>query len=339
MDNADNKKAVWVGIFIAVGLAIFIVAVFTFGNSRKSFSNGVHISAVFNDVNGLMKGNNVWFSGVRVGTISTIRFTGISQVYVTMNIDKNAQQYIHRNAGVRVSSEGFIGNKILVIDGGSPNAPMIEEGDRLKAESMMSTDDIMKTLQQNNVNLLAITTDFKALSHNIVNGKGLVGQLLTDSILSLRFKSVVENLNRTTASTARMADQLNQYGVKLNSKDGLANKFATDTATFKQFQRAVEELQQTTKTASTFADNLNKASNKLNTTDNAIGVLLNDPKAAVKVQNTIEQLQQSSVKLNDDLEAAQHNFFLKGYFNKKDKEQKKLEKQRQDSIEKAGKMQ
>lgn len=335
MDNADNRKAVWVGIFIAAGLVIFIIGVFTFGNSRKSFSDGIHISAVFNDVNGLMKGNNIWFSGVRVGTIKSITFTGISQVYVTMNIDKNAQQYIHRNAGARVSAEGFIGNKIIVIDGGSPNAPVIEEGDRLKAETQMSTDDIMKTLQQNNTNLLAITSDFKALSHNLITGKGLVGQLLTDSVLSLRFKSVVENLNRTTASTARMADQLNQYGVKLNSKDGLATKFATDTTIFKQFQRAVNQLQQTTKTASDFADNLNKASNKLNTTDNAIGVLLNDPKAAVKVQNTIEQLQQSSVKLNDDLEAAQHNFFLKGFFKKKQKEQ---EKQRQDSIKNSNKM-
>jgi phospholipid/cholesterol/gamma-HCH transport system substrate-binding protein len=337
MDNADNKKAVWVGIFIAVGLVIFIVAVFTFGNSRKSFSNGVHISAVFNDVNGLMKGNNIWFSGVRVGTISNIKFTGISEVYVTMNIDKNAQQYIHRNAGVRVSSEGFIGNKILVIDGGSPNAPVIEDGDRLKAEALMSTDDIMKTLQRNNTNLLAITTDFKALSHNIVTGKGLVGQLLSDSVLSARFRTMVDNLNRTTANTAKMADQLNLYGVKLNSKEGLANKFATDTATFKQFQRAVTELQQTTKTASDFAENLNKASNKLNTTDNAIGVLLNDPKAAVKVQNTIDKLQQSSVKLNDDLEAAQHNFFLKGFFKKRDKQQQELIKQQQDSIEKANK--
>ncbi len=75
-------------------------------------------------------------------------------------------------------------------------------------------------------------------------------------------------------------------------------------------------------------DNLNKASNKLNTTDNALGVLLNDPKAAVKVQSTLDYLQQSSVKLNDDLEAVQHNFLLKGFF-------KKREKAKQDSLKKA----
>lgn len=329
MDRDENRRAVFVGIFIALGIVIFIVGVLTYGSQKKSFSNGVHINAVFDDVNGLMKGNNIWFSGVRVGTISSIQFVGVSQVFVTMNIDKNAQPYIHRNAGVRVSSEGFIGNKIIVIDGGSPNAPVIQEGDRMKAERLMSTDDIMKTLQQNNVNLLAITTDFKTLSNGLVHGKGLAGQLLADSDMAVRFKSVVAGLQKTTNSTARMAEQLSLYSVKLNNKNGLANRLVTDTATFARFQQAVNQLNQTTATASKFADNLNRASGKLNTTDNALGVLLNDPKAAVKVQNTIDQLQQSSVKLNQDLEAAQHNFLLRGYFKKKTKQQA-------DSVKKAG---
>ncbi|MGZ3822111.1 MAG: MlaD family protein, partial [Mucilaginibacter sp.] len=71
--------------------------------------------------------------------------------------------------------------------------------------------------------------------------------------------------------------------------------------------------------ASELTQNLNTASKKLTTTDNAIGVLLNDPKGAEQVRTSLNNLQQSSVKLNDDLEAAQHNFFLKGYFKKKAK--------------------
>ncbi|WDF54485.1 MlaD family protein [Mucilaginibacter sp. KACC 22063] len=330
MDREENKKTIIVGIFIALGLVIFIVGVLTYGNQRKSFSNGVHISAVFNDVNGLMKGNNVWFSGVRVGMISNIKFVGISQVYVTMNIDKSAQQFIHSNAGARISSEGFIGNKLIVISGGTPQAPVIKDGDQLQVEQVMSTDDIMKTLQKNNQNLLAITTDFKTLSHKIIEGKGMVGQLMTDTVLSARFRAVIQNLDATTRNAARMAEQLNVYGAKLNSKDGFANKLATDTATFNHIQQAVAQLQKTTVTASEFAENLNRASNKLNSTDNALGVLLNDQKAAVKVQSTINYLQQSSVKLNDDLEAAQHNFLLKGFFKKRDKA-------KQDSIKEAEK--
>ena len=329
MDNADNKKAIWVGVFIAIGIGIFIVGVLTFGSQRKTFANGLHISAVFGDVNGLLKGNNVWFSGVKVGTISNIKFIGISQVYVTMNIDINAQQYIHRNAGVRVSSEGFIGNKLIVIEGGTPTAPVIEDGDRLKADATMSTDDITKTLQKNNLNLLAITSDFKVLTRKIIEGKGMVGQLMTDSALAMRFRNMVSKLDETSNSTARMAQHLNIYSAKLNNKDGLANKLVTDTVTFKKFQAAVEQLKQASKTANVFTENLNKASNKLNSTDNILGVLLNDKKGAEQVQNSLTNLQQSSVKLNDDLEAVQHNFFLKGFFKKKAKQQEELKKQQQ----------
>lgn len=330
MDSAENKRAVIVGIFIALGIVIFILGIFTLGSNQKTFGGNFQISAVFDDVAGLKKGNSVWFSGVKVGTITTIKFKGVSQVEVDMNVDKSIQSYIHRNAGVRISSDGLIGNKIIVIDGGSPQAPPVQDGDVLQAEKLMSTDDIMKTLQQNNQNLLAITTDFKKVSHQIAEGKGLVGALMGDSTLANKFRSIVQNLNNTTAATTRMANELNQFGAKLNSKGTLADKLMTDTSTYRKLRAAVDNLQQTTSSASQFVDNLNKASGKLNGTNSIIGVLLNDPKGAAKVQTTINYLQQSSVKLNEDLEAARHNFFLKGYF--KDKAKAKA-----DSLKKAGK--
>jgi phospholipid/cholesterol/gamma-HCH transport system substrate-binding protein len=321
MDQAENRKSIIVGIFLALGLVVFVLGVLTLGSAQKTFSKSIHISATFDDVAGLKKGNNVWFSGVKVGTISEVRFTGPSQVYVRMSVDEASQQYIHRNAGVKISSDGLIGNKIIVIDGGSPRAPVVQDGDVLQVERVASTDDMLKTLQQNNENLLSITNDFKQLSHKILQGKGTVGALLADSTMGLQLRSTMKNLQATTASAARMAVQLDNFSKKVNTKGGLADNLLTDTTTFNKIRAAVAQLQQTVTSASQFTDNLNTASKQLVTPNNAIGVLLMDPKGAVQVQTTLNNLQQSSVKLNEDLEAAQHNFLLKGYFKKKAKAQ------------------
>ncbi|WP_419699354.1 MlaD family protein [Mucilaginibacter sp. NFX135] len=319
MDATENRKAIIVGIFLALGLIVFILGVFTLGGQQKSFVKNIKISSVFSDVAGLKKGNNVWFSGVKVGTISEVKFIGPSKVQVFMNVDQATQQYIHRNAGAKVSSDGLIGNKIIVIDGGSPQAPEIQDGDILQAEKMLSTDDMLKTLQDNNQNLLAITTDFKVLSHKILEGKGTVGALMADSSMAMQLRAAMRNLQAATQSAATMAVQLNNFSAKMNTKGGFADKLLTDTATFNKISQSVNQLQKAAANASTLTDNLTKASNKLNTTDNAIGVLLNDPKGAAQVQTTLNYLQQSSVKLNDDLEAVQHNFLLRGFFKKKAK--------------------
>jgi phospholipid/cholesterol/gamma-HCH transport system substrate-binding protein len=319
MAAIENRKAITVGIFLSLGLIIFILGVFTLGGQQKSFAKNIQISAVFEDVAGLKKGNDVWFSGVKVGNITSIRFIGTSQVDVQMKVDQSVQQFIHRNAGVRISSDGFIGNKIIVIDGGSPQAPQVQAGDVLQAEKLTSTDDMLKTLQQNNQNLLSITTDFKLLSHKILQGKGTVGTLLADSLMGEQLRKSMQNLQAATTSAAHLATELDHFGNKMNTKGGFADKLLTDTATFSRIKAAVAQLQQAAANASTLTDNLNKASNKLNTTDNAMGLLLNDPKAAAQVQSTLNNLQQSSIKLNDDLEAAQHNFLLKGFFKNRAK--------------------
>jgi len=328
MDTKDNKRAVIVGLFLALGLAVFIVGIFFLGGQQKTFSKSIHISSVFDDVQGLKKGNNVWFSGVKVGTISDIRFSGAAQVNVKMNIDATTQQYIHRNASARISSDGLIGNKIIVIDGGSPQAPIVQDGDELQAAKLLSTDDMLRTLQQNNQNLLSITSDFKLLSRKILQGKGTVGALLADSLMGVQLRSAMSNLAATTASAARVAVQLENFGKKVNTKGGLADNLFTDTVTFNKVRASVNQLQQAATSAKVFADNLNQASDQLKRSDNVIGVMLRDPKAAAKLQNTIDNLQKGSVLLNEDLKAAQSNFFLKGFF-------KDQAKAKADSIKKA----
>ncbi|HTD39270.1 MAG TPA: MlaD family protein [Mucilaginibacter sp.] len=77
--------------------------------------------------------------------------------------------------------------------------------------------------------------------------------------------------------------------------------------------------------------------NKVNSGKGSIGRLLNNDKMARNMENTVKQAQTTMANvhkttgtLNEDLKAAQSNFLLKGFFNKK----KKLEKAKQDSIKK-----
>ena len=118
MDFKENRRAVIVGIFLVLGLALFLFGVFFLGGQQKTLSKGIKINAIFDDVQGLKAGNNVWFSGVKVGTINKVTFVGPAQVEVSMNIVQETQQYIHRNATARISSDGLIGNKIIVLDKG-----------------------------------------------------------------------------------------------------------------------------------------------------------------------------------------------------------------------------
>jgi phospholipid/cholesterol/gamma-HCH transport system substrate-binding protein len=90
--------------------------------------------------------------------------------------------------------------------------------------------------------------------------------------------------------------------------------------------------------AGTLISSLSQIVTKINGGQGSIGRLLNNDKMAknmeatvVQAQKTMKNVHQTSATLNEDLKAAQGNFLLKGFFNKK----KKAEQKRQDSIKKA----
>src|SRR5580700_7969000 len=183
MNESSNKRAIIVGVFVLLGLIFLAGGILTIGNLHETFESKIKVTTLFDDVNGLQKGNNIWFSGVKIGTIKKVEFYGQSRVRIIMNIDVKSQQYIRKDANVKISSDGFIGNKILVIYGGTTKAGAVTDGDTLSAEKTFSTEDLINTFHENNKNALVITSNLKTVSKNLLDGKGSVGKLLKDETI------------------------------------------------------------------------------------------------------------------------------------------------------------
>jgi phospholipid/cholesterol/gamma-HCH transport system substrate-binding protein len=320
MNESSNKRIVVVGVFICLGLLFLLAGIMTVGNIRDTFTKKMRLTALFDDVNGLQPGSKIWFSGVKVGTVKKVRFYGESQVEVILNLDKDVKRYIRKDAKAKISTDGLIGNKILVIYGGSFMAAEVEEGDTLGVEKILSTEDIMNTLQKNNENLLAITNDFKGMTAIIASGRGTMGKLLHDETLYNNVLNTTSSLQKASAKAQYAITALSEFTSKLDDEGTLANDLVTDTVLFNSMSLSILKIQEIADTASIFVTNMKNASNDPNS---PIGVLMHDEKAGKELRSTFKNLETGSIKLNEDLEALKHNFLLRRYFRKQARKEKK----------------
>ena len=82
---------------------------------------------------------------------------------------------------------------------------------------------------------------------------------------------------------------------------------------------ASTQLKQATFTANKIANNLNTTTQSLNDNNGPVGTLLHDTATANHIKMTMVNLQSSTHKLDETMEALQHNFLVRGFFKKKEK--------------------
>lgn len=198
MKAAQNKRVIIVGIFIFLGILIFISGILVLGGQKKTFKKTITMKAIFNDVNGLLDGNNIWFSGVKIGTVKKIQLTDSARVEVEMKIDEESQHLIRKDAKAKIASDGLIGNRIIVIYGGTYTMPAVKSGDTLWVEKPLNTESMMNTLHESNNNLLAITGNLKLISERLAEGQGTIGKLLVNDTLADHLQYTVGTLQEAS---------------------------------------------------------------------------------------------------------------------------------------------
>ena len=306
MDKHTEKFKVRLGLFIIGGLALFVLVIFIIGRQQNLFNPVFKLSATFQNVSGLQVGNNVRFTGINVGTVDNIKIINDSTVWVDMLIKKDVQPFIKADCQVAIGSEGIIGNRLISISYGSPDAPIAKDGQQLSSKEPVDTDAIIASLHSSSANVETITLELAEIMTNINAGEGALGKLIQDT-------TIAENISQTIGNFKKSSEGLDET-IELTKE----NVFAF-----------MESLQKTAAKTEVASNELGEIMIKINKGQGPLGMLIQDTTTATNISKTILNLKESSVGLNENMEALKHNFLFRGYFRKKAKEEEKL---RNDSI-------
>jgi phospholipid/cholesterol/gamma-HCH transport system substrate-binding protein len=284
--EVSNK--IKLGIFISIGMLLFIAGIYFIGQGQQLFRSTFRISGVFKDVAGLQAGNAVRLSGVNVGTVDNIRIESDSSIRVEILIDERTRMFIKKDAMATIGSEGLMGNKLLIITPGTGGKEVIEEGDSVMTSVPMDLDDVMVTIQSTINNTSNITRDLALITANIQSGKGTIGKLLMD-------KTMVENFDSTFT----------------NIKEGSA-RFKTLMEKASELDEALISINQTMENTAALTKDLSLITGSIQAGKGTVGKLLMDSSYAKNIDSTLVNLKEGTAGLKSLLEKAKTSWLLWG---------------------------
>jgi phospholipid/cholesterol/gamma-HCH transport system substrate-binding protein len=203
MDTHSQKFKIRLGLFIAGGLALFVIAIFFIGKQKNLFNPVFKLTTTFYNVSGLQVGNNVRFSGINVGTVDNIEIVNDTTVRVDMLIKKDVQKFIKTDCEAGVGSSGLIGDRLLVITQGSMEAKVVRDGQRISSKEPTEMDAIMASLRVTAYNAEIISEELANVMMKVNSGQGTIGRLIQDTMIA-------ENLSKTMVNIKNSSNGLNQ---------------------------------------------------------------------------------------------------------------------------------
>lgn len=327
--KTSNTQKFSLGLFIFIATIIFVIALYLIGNKQNLFGHTFRISAVFNNVNGLILGNNVRYSGINVGTVKNIVMVNDSTICVDMIIEEKMLQHMKKNAVAAVGSDGLVGSMVINIVPGKEVSEALKPGDTIKSYNKTSTTDMLETLNTTNDNAAKLTSDLLKITASIKEGKGTIGMLIEDAEMASEIKQTVSNLQTTSANASITVIELKKIITAINYDESLAAVLLSDTASANKMKSIIENIEQSSLDIDKVITNLNSVVLDFKNGKGTINYMVNDTVLVNNIDETMKNIKEGSARLNENMEALKHNFLFRGYFRKLERQkQKEAEKQK-----------
>lgn len=322
-----NSQRITLGIFVLFGFIFFIVALFVVGSRQNLFEKNIHFYAEFSNVDGLIKGSNVWIAGVKIGTVTDVRINARNKIGVNMKVQESVQPYIKKDAIAKISADGLIGNRIVVIEGGSMGAPAISEYDTLKAEDAINYEGLFEKFQGASNNIVSLAEDLALVVGRIEQGEGSVGKLFADTTLYTELASTINRMKAVSANANSAIRDVGHLIAKVNDGDNAISSLVNDTTykeqlsrTFANFESGSDELKSSIGNLEGITNSLASVSRGLKDEDTPLGLLLSDTATANDLSHLLQNLRVGTEELDETLEKAQRSFFFREKLFRKNKE-------------------
>ncbi len=264
MDKSLNK-VLKLGIFIIVGTILFIAGVYFIGEKQNMFGNTYNIYAVFNNINGLKPGNNVRYSGINVGTVKEIVMVSDTVIVVKIAIVKEITKHIKTDAKCAITSDGLVGSMIINILPGHKSEMNIAKGDTIRSFTRIRTEEMLQTLSVTNENAALLTGELLAITKEISAGKGIVGSMLKDTLLTKDLREIVHHLKITSKASSSTINQLNKILTSIDKKDNLVGMLR-DTSVANKVKNIITNVEKSSRELDKVIDHLDLTIHNANQT-------------------------------------------------------------------------
>lgn len=325
----STSQKIKVGIFVVVGTVLLIAALYSIGKRQHIFSRNIELYATFGNVNGLILGNNVRYSGINVGTVSRIEMIDEGTITIQMMVEEKTARFIKKDAIASIGSDGLVGSMVVnIIPGKTKGASVVAAGDTIQSYSKIGADDMLSTLNTTNENAALLTADLLKITNKILEGKGTLGALVTDTVLAQDLRQTVVELKKTAEGTSTSVSRIHALIAKVNYDESAAAVLLSDTISANQIRSVFAKLEKSSEDINDITNTLDTYLTEIKSGKGTLNYITQDEVLVKNIDSTIVNIKEATEKLNENMEALKHNFLFRGYFRKLERQEKREAKEK-----------
>ena len=321
MEKAKNYR-IKLGLFVTTATLVFIIAMYFIGDKQNLFGSTVEVKAIFSHVSGLQKGNNVRYSGINIGTVRNIEIISDTSVLVTLVIQEDALNYIHRDALLSIGTDGLMGDQLINIGPGTPNSGWIKENDTLFTINRFDSDRMIRGLGQAGSNLEEISANLADIMNKINSGEGMIGQMVYDQEMADDLRKTLHNLDQICGRLAYVSVALEE---SVDSEKGILGILLKDTVLSNDLRIVVQDLKNTSANLNQTTQKIDELVVEVKEGNGLTGAVISDTNMVNSLEESLENIRKGTKAFDENMEALRHNFLFKGYFKKQERKARKNE--------------
>jgi phospholipid/cholesterol/gamma-HCH transport system substrate-binding protein len=318
---AQRKQLTWtelrVGLFVLVGLSVLAAGIF-YVTGAGTIGPKYRLISYLPEVSGLSNGAPVRLDGVEVGNVESIklapRTANIARdknrnIQVVLRVGKKYQDDILTDSTASLVTEGLLGNRYVEVTRGFTGVPL-KDNEEVKGTEEKALKEVVERSADMLGNLQALSDSVQELLAGVKQGKGTLGELLTDeqaynhlnSILA-KGDVVLTNVQAGHGTLGKLVvsdemynkvdqglDNVNVILTDVRSQKGTIGKLLYDPSLYDQAKQAIS--------------NGNAMIGDVRAGKGTLGKLATDDTLYTKLKETSENVASATAKLNDNTTTA-----------------------------------
>ncbi len=310
-----SPRLALVGTFVVGGLLLFAVGLFMIGDRRLLFTERFEVEADFGNVTGIAIGTGVRLAGFDAGEVLGVEIplNPGERFVVRMRVREDLRSLVRTDSVAAVLTDGLLGSVFIQIRSGSPDAPPVADGGRIRGVDAVEIADL---IEEGRDTFRRVGDEFLGLRTQMSDTLGDLGATIeTTTELVTGIGEDVRTI--TGASAELMGDARSVLAdtrdlvANLAAGDGTVGRLLGDDALYTHLVGTVQETEATMQAVRRSAERVEEAIDRFGGPESETVRMLAD------AGETVAHARDAMSDLAENTEALKRNWLFSRFFGER----------------------